>query len=235
VRRNIIELGGDQALHALTLQWLIASAKHKYSYNFRWLGRPIIQYPQDMVALQEIVWDYQPDLIIETGVALGGSLVFYASLLQLMGGNGIVVGIDIEVRPHNFKAITEHPLSDRIRLIRGSSTDPNTVEEVRRFAEPRSRILVALDSNHTHDHVLRELELYSPFVRKDGYLVVLDTIVEDIPKSLFPDRQWGPGNNPRTAVNAFLSANDRFEIDRSIEHKLLITVAPGGYLRCVKD
>lgn len=205
----------------------------KYSYNFSWLGRPIIQYPQDLVAMQELIWETKPDLIIETGIAHGGSLIYYASMLELLGGNGQVVGIDIDIRKHNRVEIEKHPMFKRITMIEGSSTEEKIVEEVRRLAEGK-KVLVCLDSNHTHEHVLRELELYAPLVSVRSYCVVFDTIIEDMPAGSFSDRPWDKGKNPKTAVYEFLKNNDHFEIDREIENKLLITVAPDGYLRRTK-
>jgi cephalosporin hydroxylase len=209
------------------------SAPYRYTYNFRWLGRPIIQAPQDIVALQEIVWDTQPEVVVETGIAHGGSLVFYASLLQLLGGDREVVGVDIDIRAHNREAIESHPLAHRIAMIEGSAIDPATVERVRELVRGR-RTMVVLDSNHTHEHVLRELELYAPLVSEGCYLVVLDTIVERLPKSLYENRPWGPGDNPMTALDAFLATTDAFAIDREYDDKLLFTVAPRGYLKRVK-
>lgn len=205
----------------------------KYSYNFSWLGRPIIQYPQDLVAMQELIWETKPDLIIETGIAHGGSLIFYASMLELLGGNGQVVGIDIDIRKHNRVEIEKHPMFKRITMIEGSSTEEKIVEEVRRLAEGK-KVLVCLDSNHTHEHVLHELELYTPLVSVGSYCVVFDTIIEDMPKGFFSDRPWDIGNNPKTAVRAYLEKHDEFVVDEGIENKLLITVAPGGYLKKVK-
>jgi cephalosporin hydroxylase len=205
------------------------SIEAKYSYNFRWMGRPIIQYPQDMIAMQEIVWDVRPDLIIETGIAHGGSLVYYASLCELMG-HGEVLGIDIDIRAHNRVAIETHPMFKRISLLQGSSTDPAIVSHVNRLAAGK-RVLVVLDSNHTHDHVLSELQAYAPLVSVGSYCIVFDTVVEDLPPGLYPTRPWDVGNNPKTAVHAFLQADDRFEIDRDVEAKIQITVAPDGYLR----
>jgi cephalosporin hydroxylase len=224
----------DSDLQRVAGELFRKSFEHRYSYNFTWMGRPIIQYPQDIVAMQELIWSVQPDLIIETGIAHGGSLVFYASMLELLGNDGLVLGIDIDIRAHNRRAIEAHPMSARIRMIEGSSIAPEIADQVASIAQGRKRVLVALDSNHTHDHVLRELELYSPMVSVGSYLVVFDTVVEDMPKSCFPDRPWGPGNNPKTAVHEFLRGNDRFEIDRQVEGKLLLTVSPDGYLRCVK-
>jgi len=235
IRENIAGLAGDAELASLTDEWVRRSAKYNYSYNFSWLGRPIIQYPQDMLALQEIVWKVKPSLIVETGIAHGGSLIFYASMLELLGAEGNVIGIDVDIRKHNRAAIESHSLYRRIELIEGSSTDRDIVSQIARKAEQAEVVMVVLDSNHTHEHVLRELELYSPFVTKGSYLAVLDTIVEDLPDDFFPDRPWGKGNNPKTAVKEFLASSDRFEIDKELESKLLITVAPDGYLKCVSD
>ncbi|MBS4095615.1 MAG: cephalosporin hydroxylase family protein [Sulfuricella sp.] len=226
-------MASDRSLADLTQQWFVASTKHEYSYHFTWLGRPIIQFPQDIIALQEIIWRVKPDLVIETGIARGGSLIFNASMLELIGGEGIVLGIDIDIRAHNRVEIEKHPLSKRIRMIEGSSIDGEVVKQIRAYAQGKERVLVILDSNHTHQHVLKELELYSPMVTKDSYLVVFDTVIEDMPEDAYPDRPWGKGNNPKTAVWEFLKKNDRFQIDREMETKLLITVAPDGYLKCV--
>ncbi|MCW5628741.1 MAG: cephalosporin hydroxylase family protein [Rhodoferax sp.] len=239
VRRNIAALGQDTALQARSIDWVRDSAAHGYSYNFSWMGRPVIQYPQDMVAMQEIIWSVQPDLVIETGIAHGGSLVYYAALLELNAACGgpqdaAVLGIDIEIRPHNRAAIEAHPLFRRMSLLEASSVDPATVDAVCRRARQASRVLVCLDSNHAHAHVLAELEAYAPLVSVGSYCVVFDTIVEDLPKSLYPQRPWGPGDNPRTAVRQFLGSHAEFEVDRGIDHKLLVSVAPGGYLRRVR-
>lgn len=228
-------MASDPNVREHAQELFLASARHRYSYNFKWLGRPIIQYPEDVMALQELVWSVKPDVVIETGVAHGGSLIFYASMLQLLGGDGFVVGVDIDIREHNRTAIEDHPLAPRIRLVQGSSTAEETLAAVRKQVEGRKRPLVILDSMHTHAHVLSELELYSPFVKAESYVVVLDTVVEHMPKEMFPDRPWGPGDNPLTAVNAFLEKNDRFVIDENIENKLLLSVAPRGFLRCIKD
>lgn len=235
VQKNIQKLGRDSALQGLSNIWIRETARYKYSYNFTWLGRPIIQFPQDIMAMQEIIWQIKPDLIIETGIAHGGSLIFYASLLELIGGDGQVLGIDSDIREHNRIEIEKHTVSKRIIMIQGSSVDQDIVKKVYEFARGKNCVLVALDSNHTHEHVLQELRLYSPLVTKDSYLVVFDTAVEDMPEDFFLDRPWGKGNNPKTAVWEFLKTTDRFEIDKKIENKLLITVAPDGYLRCIKD
>jgi len=226
-------MAADPAMQAATRDFFLRSCEHKYSYNFSWLGRPIIQYPQDLMAMQEIIWTVRPRLIVETGIAHGGSLVFYASMLELVGGESHVLGIDVEIRPHNRKALEQHALFKRISLIEGSSTDEAVARQVRERCQPP--VLMVLDSNHTHAHVLRELELYAPLVTRGSYLVVFDTVVEDMLADCFPDRPWGPGNNPGTAVRAFLETTDRFVVDREIEDKLQLTVAPGGYLKCIKD
>lgn len=234
-RRNLEGLAGDSRGHELAIEWMVHTAKHKYSYNFNWLGRPIIQYPQDILALQEIIFDVKPDVIIETGIAHGGSLIFHASILRLLGNNGRVIGIDIDIREHNRKAIESHFLYPSITLIEGSSTDSEVVERVFHEAKAATCPLVILDSNHTHEHVLAELQLYSPLVRKGSYVIVFDTVVEDFPDAAFQDRPWGKGNNPKTAVKEFMESNDRFEVDKDVDAKLMISVGPSGYLHCVKN
>jgi cephalosporin hydroxylase len=224
-----------EQMRSLSNEWLVESCKLRYSYNFTWLGRPIIQFPQDILAMQELIWQVKPDLIVETGIAHGGSLIFYASLLHLLDNGGRVLGIDIDIREHNRAAIESHSMSKHIDMIEGSSVDSSIMSQVLERAKGKKKVLVTLDSNHTHEHVLQELQLYSPLVSKESYLVVFDTVVEDMPSDFFPDRHWGKGNNPKTAVHEFLLGNDRFEIDRDLENKLLITVAPDGYLKCIKD
>jgi cephalosporin hydroxylase len=228
---------------AIFTQTSIAS---QYSYNFSWQGRPIIQYPQDMAAMQELIWEIKPDLIIETGIAHGGSLIFSASMLALLDmcdaiesdksinpkvSNRKVLGIDIDIRAHNRAAIEAHPMASRIQMIQGSSITADTIAQVHAVAAKHSRVLVCLDSNHTHDHVLAELNAYAPLTSVGSYCVVFDTVVEDLPKEMFPDRPWGPGNNPKTAVWEYLKTHTEFQIDKSIQDKLLITVAPDGYLK----
>lgn len=210
------------------------SIKSQYSYNFSWMGRPIIQYPQDIVVLQEILWSVKPDLVIETGIAHGGSIVFHASILELIG-KGEVLGVDIEIRPHNRKVIEKHPMYKRITMIEGDSVSGVVLDQVREKVKGKRKVLVCLDSNHTHDHVLNEMKSYSPFVTKGSYLIVFDTVIEELPDGFYSDRPWSKNNNPKTAVRDFLKENDRFTIDKSLESKLLITVAPDGYLRCIKD
>lgn len=235
VNQNIEILKEDKNIQGFSNIWLRESIRYKYSYNFTWMGRPIVQYPQDILAMQEIVWQIKPDLIIETGIAHGGSLIFYASMLELNGGKGEILGIDIDIRQHNRVEIEKHPMFKRITMIEGSSIDSEIVKQAYDLAQGKNKVLVILDSKHTHDHVLKELELYSPLVTKDSYLVVFDTVVEDLPDDFYPNRPWGKGNNPKTAVKEFLRTSDRFEIDKNIDSKLLITVAPDGYLKCIKD
>ena len=220
----------------LSNRWLVKAFKQKYMYNFTVLGRPVIQTPIDIVAMQELIWSVQPDLIIETGIAHGGSLIFSASMLELnaiCGGcqDAEVLGIDIDIREHNRQAIEAHPMFKRISMIQGSSIDPDIIEQVKAKAKGKQRILVCLDSNHTHDHVLAELQAYAPLTSVGSYCVVFDTIVEDLPDDMFGDRPWGVGNNPKTAVWEYLKTHPEFEIDKTIQNKLLITVAPDGYLR----
>lgn len=232
---HLIQMQGqDKQLKSISNNFVKLTGKYKYTYNFSWLGRPIIQLPQDMIAVQEIIWQVNPDFIIETGIAHGGSLIFSASILELMGGDGRVLGIDIDIREHNRMEIEKHPMYRRINMLEGSSIDEKIVEQIYDFAKGKKRVMVFLDSMHTHEHVLKELKLYSPLVTKGSYLVAFDTIIEDMPDDMFPDRTWGKGNNPKTAVWEFLKTNNRFEIDKEMENKLLITVAPDGFLRRVK-
>lgn len=226
-------------LRKLAKKFIEESTPTKYSYNFYWLGRPIIQYPQDIVAMQEIIWTIKPDLVIETGIAHGGSLIFYASMLELnaiCGGpqDAKVVGIDIDIRSHNRKAIEAHPMMKRIAMIEGSSITVDVIEQVRKKAATKKQVLVCLDSNHTHEHVLRELEVYAPLTSIGSYCVVFDTIIEELPLHSFPDRPWDRGNNPKSAVNEYLKNHPEFEMCEEIDNKLLISVSPGGYLKRIK-
>lgn len=247
VRDNIRRLGQDAGLARDTLAWMIkAGTTGAYTYNFRWLGRPIIQYPQDIHAMQELVWETRPDVIIECGIAHGGSLILSASLLALLDycdaqANGTplmpgvskrrVIGVDIDIRAHNRQAIEQHPLSHLITMVQGSSIAPDIVAQVRELSRGAQRVLVCLDSNHTHDHVLGELQAYGPLVTPGSYCVVFDTVVEDMPPELCKDRPWRPGNSPKTAVHAWLKDHPEFEIDRDMQHKLQITVAHDGFLK----
>ena len=236
---SILKNADDKKLKFFANQWLNESMIKQYVYNFSWLGRPIIQSPQDIMALQEIIWDVKPDMIIETGIAHGGSLIFSASMLTLLEAcgeieNGQVLGIDIDIREHNKKAIEVHSMNKKIKMLQGSSLDKMILQKVNDLVKNAKKILVCLDSNHTHEHVLGELKAYAPFVSIGSYCVVFDTIVEDMPEGSFPNRLWGPGNNPKTAVVEFLKLNQNFEIDKSIQNKLMITNASDGYLKKVK-
>jgi cephalosporin hydroxylase len=234
-KANLIDANAiNHELQEAKNKFSLESNKAKYSYNFSWMGRPIIAYPQDMIAMQEIIWDVKPDLIIEAGIAHGGSLVYYASLLELLGVEGLVLGLDIDIRKHNRDLIEAHPMMKRIQMIEGDSTSLEIANQVYDIAKDKKRVLVCLDSNHTHDHVLKELELYAHLTTVGSYCVVFDTIVEDLPPDYMPGgRPWNPGNNPKTAVFEFLKSNDNFEIDKNIDNKILISVAPDGYLRRV--
>lgn len=242
-------MGSSSDAKMLTSAWINFAQKNKYSYQFDWFGRPIIQYPQDIVAMQELIWQIKPDLIIETGIAHGGSLIMNASMLALLdmcdaieAGETLnpkqskrkVLGIDIDIRAHNRSAIEAHPMASRIQMIQGSSIAPEVIEQVKKIASGYKTILVCLDSNHTHEHVLAELEAYAQLTSVGSYCVVFDTVVEDMPKDMFPDRPWGPGDNPKTAVWEYLKTHPEFAIEKNIQHKLLITVAPDGYLKRVK-
>lgn len=235
-RKKIDVIGADPLLGDLTRRWLARAQELGYSYNFDWLGMPVIQYPQDVVAMQELVWSLQPDLIIETGIARGGSAIFYSSLLELnaiCGGpaDARIVAVDVDIRAHNRAAIEAHPLSRRLTMIQGSSIDAAIIAEVRRHAASRSRILVCLDSNHTHDHVLAELRAYAPLVTPGSYCVVFDTLVNDLPPEAIGNRPWNKDANPLTALRAYMEEVDDFEIDAARHGKLQITVAAHGYLR----
>lgn len=246
-RQEIIrELGKDQDIAAASNEWMRLVNAKKYSYTFTSLGRPIIQYPQDMVAMQELIWQIKPDLIIETGIAHGGSLIMSAAALAMLdmceaieAGKNIdpskserkVLGVDIDIRAHNKAAIEAHPMASRIEMIQGSSVDSEIIEKVKMIAGRYKRVLVCLDSNHTHAHVLAELEAYAPLVSKDSYCVVFDTVIEDLPADMFGDRPWAPGDNPKMALHAYLKSHPEFEIDKSIDHKLLVSVAPDGFLK----
>ena len=254
----INQQGRDDKLREQSLQWNIDASRYKYTYHFSSLGRPIIQFPQDMVALQELIWSTRPDLIIEAGIAHGGSLILNASMLALLDYCDAVVsgtmldpkstkrkvlGIDIDIRAHNRAAIEAHPMAHRIQMIEGSSIASEVIAQVHEVASMHKTVMVILDSNHTHEHVLAELEAYAPLTSKDCYCVVFDTVVEDLPDAMFPDRPWGKGNNPKTAVREYLrrleqegrKASDGSDlvlaIDTAMESKLLITVAPDGYLK----
>lgn len=259
VESNVQALGEDSAFRELNRQWLIASGRHKYAHNFSWLGRPVIQIPQDLYAVQELVWAVRPDLIVETGIAHGGSLIMSASMLALLdycdavadqrpldvsASNRKVVGIDIDIRRHNRVAIEDHPMAHKIHMIENSSIDPSVAREVRDIAGQHDTIMVFLDSNHTHDHVLEELKIFAPLTSVGSYCVVWDTGIEDMPDGYVVDRPWSKGNNPKTALFEYLRLCDsgltddsghplRFELDKSIESKLGLTASWDGFLKRV--
>jgi cephalosporin hydroxylase len=242
-------LGASKEGAQLTRSWMNFAHEGKYSYQFDWMGRPIIQYPQDIVAMQELIWSVKPDLIIETGIAHGGSLIFSASMMALLdmtdaikaGESALnlcdsrrkVIGIDIDIRAHNRAAIEAHPMSSRIEMIQGSSIAQETIDQVKEAATGYQRVMVCLDSNHTHDHALAELVAYAPLTSVGSYCVVFDTVVEDMPAEMFPDRPWGPGNNPKTAVWEYLKSHPEFMVDKGLDDKLQISVAPEGFLKRV--
>ena len=234
VIQNIKDSHDDVDFMNINQAWFEKSVIHKYPYSFSWMGIPIIQYPQDIIAMQELIFRIKPDLIIETGIAHGGSLVFYASMMEILGNNGRVIGIDIDFREHNRKRLEKHPMFKHISLIQGSSIAQETAETVYKKASVYERAIVILDSMHTHEHVLAELRAYSPLVKKEGYIVVFDTIIEDMPITFYQDRPWSVGNNPKTAVRAFIQENNAFTIDNSYESKLLLTTCPDGFLKRVE-
>jgi len=223
----------DKEFMELTKQWFKKSWNYEYQYHFSWLGLPILQFPQDIMAIQELIWKIKPDLIIETGIARGGSIILSSSILELIG-KGEVVGIDIDIREHNKKQIKKHPLFKRITMIEGSSVSKKIIKKVYEIAKNKSKVLVMLDSNHTHKHVLNEMKAYAPLIKKGSYMLVMDTMIEDLPKNFFKNRPSNIGNNPRTAVEEFLKSNKKFKIDKAIEKKLLITASPNGFLKCIK-
>lgn len=229
---EIAAMGGDEALRQKSLDWMQHAGRYRYCYNSTWLGRPIIKHPTDIQALQELIWRLRPELVIETGIAHGGGLIFYASLLELIG-QGQVIGVDIEIRPHNREAILSHPLAGRITLIEGSSISEAVLEQIRPRAAGR-RVMVCLDSLHTHEHVLKELTLYAPLVSPGSYLICMDTHIEAYPPGYYADRPWDVGNNPQTAVNQFLKTHPEFEPDLSIDARLMISESPGGYLQRIR-
>jgi len=230
----------DSLVRNLGVEFIEKTLDYKYSYNFDWLGMPIIQFPQDILAFQEVVWQVKPDLIVETGVARGGSILYSSSLMHLLdkchplSWPRKVIGIDIDIRPHNRLRIEEHPLSTNVTLIEGSSIDPSTFEQVKQISSPYKKIIVCLDSNHTHQHVLEELILYSQLVSIDSYCIVYDTITEMLPPEKYHAAKWAPGNSPLTAVKEFMSEREDFIVDNQIYDKLLISVAPQGHLKRIK-
>ena len=247
-KEEINKQSQDQLFLELSQNWMNQSWKHKYTYHFNWLGRPIIQMPQDILALQEIIWNIKPDLIIETGIAHGGSLCLTASLLALleleeMKNNSIsqdeiikrkVIGIDIDIRKHNREHIEKHFLSDKIEMIESSSVNKDTFNKVKSLSKDYNNILVMLDSNHTESHVLEELTLYSSLISKNSYCIVFDTIVEKMDPEFSKNRPWNKKNSPQSAINKFLKRNDNFIVDKTIDNKIILSMAPGGFLKKIK-
>lgn len=230
-------LGSDQAAFAKSLDTLLDLDRYDYSYLWNWMGVPIIQMPADIMATQEVIWQTKPDIIIETGVARGGSVIFMASLLTLLGNAGRVIGVDIDIRAHNRETIETHPMSAHIDLIEGGSADPDVLEQVKALIPPGARVMVVLDSDHSRDHVLAECRAYGPLVTEGCYMVVADTLVGHVPEDRAPQKRsklWFEGNEPLSALNDFLREDDRFEIDPVINGKLVLSSSPGGYCRCIK-
>ena len=218
-----------QALQYIAYLFMKTSWNCKWTYNFNWFGRPIIQLPEDMLMLQEVIYRVKPDVLIETGVAHGGSGVFYASLFEAMG-KGRVISIDIEIRPHNREALERHPLIKRITLIERSSTDPKTLSEVRELLKPGETVMVVLDSNHTRAHVLRELALYSPLVTPGSYIVATDGNMVDLYDVPRGNPEWVT-DNPKSAVHDFLESHPEFSIDAEPTRLAPLTGSPDGYLK----
>ena len=232
--KDIEDMASDSHLRDLSLQWMVESDRYKYTYNFTWMGRPVIKYPSDMIVQQELMWNLRPDLIIETGVAHGGSIIYSASMMKMMGITGSVIGIDIDIRDHNRKEIENHPMYDAIHLYEGDSTDTEIVQKVQKHVDKANTVLVILDSLHTHEHVLKELTLYSKFVSKHSYIILRDTFIEFFPKGYYSrNRPWDVGNNPYTAMHEFLKNNSSFMIDKMLSSKAVITETIDGYLKRV--
>jgi len=229
------EMAQDNKLQKEALDVLVKADHYNWIHQTTWFGEPILNLPQDMFAFQEIIFNTRPDYIIEIGVAWAGSLLFYSTLMDIVGGKEII-GIDVYIPDDLIDRIRKKgKISDRINWISGSSIDQNIVERVKSIIGDNKNVFVVLDSNHSREHVSKELEIYSHFVGKGNYIVCGDTIIEDLPENVHGSRTWGKGNNPKAALTDFLTKTSRFEIDRQIENKLLFSCNPGGYLKCVKD
>jgi len=235
-RKNDIEkMGMDVDLRKKSLEWMLHADKYKYTYNYSWMGRPIVKYPNDMLIQQELMWMLKPDLIIETGIAHGGSIIFSASMQKMMGIDGEVVGIDIDIRPHNRKLIEEHPMYKNITMFEGNSTDKNFIKKIEEHVTGKKTVMVILDSLHSHQHVYLELQLYSKFVTLGSYCILPDTFIEFFPKGYYSkNRPWDVGDNPYTAMKQFINETDEFEVDKSLTNKAMITETIDGYLKRVK-
>lgn len=228
---RVVDLSNDEEFKSISNQWRQMALERKYMNNFSWLGRPIIQLPGDIMAVQELISSIKPTVVVETGIAHGGSLLLSASVLHLNKIEGKVIGVDIDIRPHNYNAIRESSFFGMIELIEGSSIDEQVFSKINDLITDEDKVMVFLDSNHTHDHVMQELDLYSRLVSIGSYMVVFDTHVEDMPDDyVWEDRPWGKGNNPKTAVHEWIVSNTNFEIDNDIEHKVMLTSAPDGFL-----
>lgn len=233
-RRQAVALGEDRGVFDQALDTLLAADKYDYAYLWTWMGVPIIQLPADVMATQEVIWATRPDVIIETGVARGGSMVFMASMLELTG-KGKVIGIDIDIRAHNRDSIERHPMAKRITLIEGPSAAPETLAKVKAEIPAGASVMVVLDSDHSRDHVLAELRAYGPLVTPGCYMVVADTVVGFIEeKRAIKDRSkvWFSGNEPLTALDAYLTETNRFSRDPVINGKLIFSSSPAGYIQC---
>lgn len=234
-RKAILRMARDKKFIQLSLKWIRNSIKYKYNYNFTWMGRPIIKFPNDMVVIQEIFWKVKPNLVIETGIAHGGSIIYSASLLKMMGiKNFKVIGIDIDIRKHNLKEILRHPMKRHIKMIEGDSTDIKIFEDIVQYSKKFKKVLVILDSNHTHSHVIKELNLYSKLISKNSYIILPDTYIELLPNGTFPNRPWSKGNNPFTALKFFLKKNKNFKVDELLSKKTMITEAFSGFIKRIK-
>lgn len=235
-RRSSLAMGADDALFEQARDCVMSADRHRYTYLWSWMGAPIIQVPADIVATQEVIWATKPDVIIETGVARGGSVIFYASMLALLG-KGKVIGVDIDIRAHNRDTIEKHPMASRITLIEGSSIAPETIERVKAEIPAGGAVMLVLDSDHSKNHVLAELRALSPLVTRGQFLVVADTLLGRLKPEQTPTARshfWPPGDEPLAAVQAFLTENDRFRPDPELNGKLILSSSPGGYLCCVK-
>jgi len=231
VEKNLHDTDLKMATHIMADNLI----RTNYIKNFTWLGRPVLQYPTDLMVVQELIWQIKPNIIIETGLAMGGSAVFFSSILSCLGNGGQVVSIDVDIRKDAREALVPHPMADRITMIEGSSIDEKVVEQVRRKIHPGMAIMVVLDSNHTEEHVMKELYLYSPMVTIGSYLIVQDTAIEIWDEKYpSPNRPWGKGDNPMTAVKKFLEINNNFMVDKEIGTRALITGSSDGWLKRIK-
>lgn len=232
-RNQSLALGKDKEVFDDSTRFMLKLDRYDYSYLWTWMGVPIIQMPADILATQEVIWATKPDIIIETGVARGGSVLFMASLLELLG-KGQVIGVDIDIRAHNRDTIEKHPMSRRVTLIEGGSTSPDTLAAVRKLIPEGARVMVILDSDHSRDHVLDECRAYAPLVTEGCYMVVADTMIGHVDESDAPRKRsklWFKGNEPLTALRMFLEEDSSFEVDEVLNGKLVISSSPGGYVR----